>query len=358
MLKTQTTPENLFFSPYSLYMALAMIYEGAAGETRAQMRRVLGFSEPRELHAFLQALTQPSAAAQEAQGDPMTLEVANTLWVSKTLKVSKAFVNATRAHHGATVHSVDFSKWDANSPPLGWPLKASRDTLPTSLMDRIKMIVVSAATFKASWTYGFDPKNTRPQPFFVGDKTLSIPTMHLKKGLAYVEVKGQAQVVVLPYIGGASMVVILPNEGRFQDVQAQLASGDLSSYIPDNPLDFITSVDLELPRFSVRSTLMLLPTLDALGLSLALDRQNADFSGMVDDPLDQNLYLSSATQEAMVSAQETGTKAAALSVVIIRGYGSAAPDRYTKVQVNRPFFVVIRHRAHQVPLFLGQIVSP
>ena len=182
--------------------------------------------------------------------------------------------------------------------------------------------------------------------------------MHLTTSLPYFSIEGLAQVVTLAYEGGAQMIVLLPDEGKFKEVRERLVSEGAALFSPQEGSPTSSLIDLELPRFSVRSKLALSDMLKSLGLTDAFDTQKADFSAMVTPLPPAGLFIQSVIQEAMVKTSETGTEAAAATVVMMATRGMLKPDKPIKMHVNRPFFVLVRDASFDVPLFVGQILSP
>ena len=176
--------------------------------------------------------------------------------------------------------------------------------------------------------------------------------------------------VELPYKGGLSMIVVLPE------------SNDGLSGIEDRPatsyVDWIGAlenriVDLELPRFATQTTLPLVGLLKALGMELAFDACHADFSGMKDlkrreDGLafdaclsGENIYITQAIQKAWIETNERGTEAAAVTVVVMGvniGLRKGPPLRRAVFHADHPFLYLIRDVRTGVILFAGRVVNP
>ena len=113
LLTAQQSPENLFYSPYSLFGALAMTSAGASGHTLTQMQALLGLSDHADFAALSEALGPkevPQEQRVEGAGDPMTLKVANRIWVAKGLEVTGAFAKVAKTHYGTTPEQIDFSE--------------------------------------------------------------------------------------------------------------------------------------------------------------------------------------------------------------------------------------------------------
>ncbi|MCK4513624.1 MAG: hypothetical protein KAU31_00125, partial [Spirochaetaceae bacterium] len=82
-----TEEENVFFSPYSIYTILALMYGGASGETAEEMAEALYVElEPERFHAAMAKIRGVLFEIQE-KGE-VELSIANSLWpqVGDTVK--------------------------------------------------------------------------------------------------------------------------------------------------------------------------------------------------------------------------------------------------------------------------------
>lgn len=111
---------NLFFSPHSLSLALAMTYAGAAGETERQMAETMRFELPGdELHAAFNALDRELAARGEEGG--FDLRVVNAVWGQRGHDFLTPFLDVLAEHYGAGVRPADFRAADGDRHPRhGW----------------------------------------------------------------------------------------------------------------------------------------------------------------------------------------------------------------------------------------------
>ena len=91
-----------------------------------------------------------------------------------------------------------------------------------------------------------------------------------------------------------------------------------------------------------------------MGLEIAFDAQNADFSGIGEAANGSNLFIGRVLQDCMLEVGEDGTKAAAATVVEVR-MTSARPDPSMLVNLsfNRPFVYLVIDNETQIPLFTG-----
>jgi serpin B len=353
---------NLFFSPYSISTALAMTYAGAAGETAGQMAATLHFGLPPEsLHPAFNAyaLNLDARAEEAAEGTPFELSIANSLWGQQGFPFRGEFLDLLGENYGAGMRLVDYvadaevARRAINDWVSDETRKKIQDLIPEGAVDAMtRLVLANAIYFKAGWLHPFEDSATGPEPFHLLDgSTLDVPMMHHSETYGYAIREG-FRAVELPYLNGdMSMLIFLPDEGRFQDVEQALTPEtvrEVTGNLTYGP------VNLGLPRFSYESAFSLGDALVSLGMTDAFDPDRADFSGM-DGARD--LYISHVLHKAFVSVDEEGTEAAAATAVIM-SVTSAPADEPITLTVDRPFIYLIRDGQTGSILFLGRVVNP
>jgi serpin B len=173
--------------------------------------------------------------------------------------------------------------------------------------------------------------------------------MHVNTQFRYADGDGW-QAVELPYWGGPSMLIIVPDEGEFTDIEQRL-DAELLETIDRELQDY--TVDLRLPRWESSSDLELVPPLESLGVELLFDDQNADLSGIADV---EQLYVSRVLHEANITLDEEGTEAAAATAVVVSA--TSGPPPPATLTVDRPFIYLIRAGIDSEILFMGRLLQP
>ncbi len=357
-------PGNLFYSPYSISEALAMVYGGARGQTEQQMASGMHYGLPQDsLHPAFNALDQELAKradAAQAQGQGFQLNIANATWGQSGFPFLSTYLDLLAKNYGAGLQTVDF----ANNPEAArqdinnWVAKQTKDKIkdivPQGAIDPLtRMVLANAIYFKASWLYPFDKSATQDAPFTKLDGSqVSVPMMALgKENLDYLKGEGY-QAVALPYVdGNVSMLLLVPDAGKFEQFENGMDAARLQSIL--NGLQS-SQVILKVPRFTVESSFSLADTLSKMGMPDAFNPNQADFSGMDGK---RDLYISSILHKAYASVDETGTEAAAATVAIMT-LGAAMPSTPIELTIDRPFIFVIYDQPTQAMLFAGRIVDP
>jgi len=356
---------NVFYSPYSVSIALAMTYGGAAGTTASQMAQALRFSlPPAQLHAAFDAVDL--ALASRAHGQPgadgagFKLNVVDSIWGDRTLPIQQPFLDTLAVDYGAGLRLVDFLRSPDPSRVTinGWVENQTNqkivDLLPEgSVTSDTRMVLVNAIYFNAQWSTPFDTNATHSEAFSRLDGTTSTSSvMEHEDGYAYAQGSGW-QAVELPYSGDeTSMVVVLPDAGSFASVEAGL-SGDFVTSVFSG-LQGGREVDVTLPKFGIHGgTISLKPQLQKLGMADAFDAAKADFSAMSSE----HLWVGDVLHQAFVKVDESGTEAAAATAVTMLG-GAAPPPDVVHFDANRPFLFFIRDIPTNTVLFVGRVLDP
>ncbi len=356
---------NLVYSPYSISLAFAMVYGGAASETARQMAEVLHYSLPAaQFHPAFNALDldlarRPSQATGVNEEDRFQLSIANSTWASKDYSFLPAYLDLLALNYGAGMHLVDFMRApeQARKQVNDWVSeqtnKRIQDILPEGSVDqRTAMVLANAIYFKAHWGREFDPGFTGNGAFTLLDgSTVEVPMMSqpIDQNYAYAEGDGW-QAVSLPYKGGlADMVMLLPAKGTFKDFEASLTVEKYQAVVSALKSE---PVILSMPKFKFEAELGLKDALVGLGMQDAFTENVADLSGMDGTHL---LYLSNAFHKAFIAVDEKGTEAAAATAAI------AVPASIPvgkDMQINRPFLFFIRDVPSGTVLFMGRVLDP
>jgi len=365
-LATATPSKNLFYSPYSVSLALAMTYAGATGATATQMATALGFTLPaaRLNPAFDQldlALQAKPTGAVGADGQPFAINLADSLWGGQQVTFQPAFVDTLAKYYGSGLRTVDFVGEPAAAEAAinTWVAGATADKIdpllgPGAITADTRFVLVNAVYFNAGWQTPFEAVATQPGTFTRADGSAVQASMMLSDEAVTTYAKGSNwQAVELPYSGGTtSMVVVLPDAGAYSAVEQGLSGAFYASVTA--ALARTGIVELTMPKFTIHgSTISLVPALTALGMTDAFSPSVADFTAMIPAG---GTYISDVLHQAFVDVDETGTEAAAATGVI--GVGSAAPVPTVTVKADHPFFFFIRDIASNTVLFVGREGDP
>jgi serine protease inhibitor len=348
---------NLFLSPYSISTALSMVYAGAGGDTAAQIKSTLAIPDDGATWHASRNRLDLGLATLATGSTPLTLSTANALFAQRDFKLKQPFLETMAADYGAGVQTVDFADAteQARQAINGWVSQRTNSRIPQLLspdaVDAMtRLVLVNAIYMKAKWMVEFDPDQTVEGWSFdlLGGGTAQVPMMRKDDSLDYAAGNGW-RAVRIPYVG-ASMLVVVPDEGRFAAVEAGL-NGQFLRAVEDSLLP--TGVNLGLPRWDTDSQFDLVQSLTTLGIVELFDENKADLSGIAD----QRLHASGVIHEANVTVGEKGTEAAAATAGILQAI-SAPIGGPTELTIDRPFLYFIQDDlAHEI-LFMGRFMGP
>jgi serpin B len=359
------TPGNLVISPASLTTALTMTWGGAAGETAAQIGKVL-HQEGTADEAM--ATSGQLARVLQDPARPVVFRIANQLFVERSYPLVPAFLRRMRSDFGAAAEPVDFKGAPERSRSRinRWVEEQTahriQDLVPSGgVTAETRLALVNAIYFLGDWAVPFERAATQPAPFHATPaETRDVPTMNRVGGFRVARKDG-VSAVELPYKGGGmSMLVLIPDElGGLESLESRLDAGKLEGLVAGLKGEHVW---LSLPKFEVRPamSLSLGEDLIALGMPLAFDGGKADFTGMANPArAAERLAIAKVFHKGFVKVDEKGTEAAAASAVMMAETSAiAGGEPPLRIQVDRPFLFLIRDNAAGLVLFLGRVTDP
>ena len=353
---------NLFYSPHSISVALAMTYAGARNETERQMADTLHFTLAQgRLHPAFNALDLELASRGEgAEGKDeggFRLNVANSIWGQTGYSFLQEFLDVLAENYGAGLRLLDFQQAPEDSRIVinEWVSEKTegkiKDLLPAGSIDALtRLVLTNAIYFNAAWKYPFNEESTRDGTFHLLDGSeVTVPMMEQTEQFGYAEGAGYQAVEVLYDGDELSMVILLPEMDRFEEFAKELDAERVASILNE-----IRSarVRLSMPKFTYESEFSLKHALADLGMANAFSSA-ADFSGMTGN---RDLAIDDVIHKAFVAVDEAGTEAAAATAVIMKL--TAAPRLPVEVTLDHPFIFLIRDIQTGAILFLGHVVNP
>jgi serine protease inhibitor len=355
-LTKSNVEQNVFISPTSVALALALAYNGARGETARAIARTLELGD-----TGLDALNRANAALIESLSalDPhVVLAIANALWARQDISFAPGFLQRSQDFYRAEIATLDFGAAGAVAAINEWVRRNTAGKIET-IIDQIDrsavMFLINAIYFKGRWAKPFDPRRTREMPFTLADGRHKPHPMMAQTGkFDYYALPG-FQAISLPYgAGRASMYIFLPEQrSSLRAFRRELTHKSWESWLRHfRP----TEGTIMLPRFKLAYQATLNDALKALGMGIAFDLRRADFGAMFADGK-PGASIDEVKHKTFVEVNEEGTEAAAVtSIGMIRM--TMAPQRSFSMIVDRPFFCAIRDNQTGALLFMGAITDP
>lgn len=353
---------NIFFSPFSISSALAMVFLGTKGSTAAQLSKTFHFDSVEDVHSRFQSLN----AEVSKRGASHTLKLANRLYGEKTYNFLPEFLTSTQKMYGADLAPVDFqhASEDARKEINQWVKGQTEgkisELLAVGVVDSMtKLVLVNAIYFKGLWEEKFMKQDTTDAPFRLNKKnTKSVKMMYQKKKFFFGYISDlKCKVLEMPYQGGElSMVILLPEDIEdestgLKKIEEQITLEKLREWTKRENLENI-DVHVKLPRFKIEESYILNSNLGRLGLQDLFNSSKADLSGMSGS---RDLFISKIVHKAFVEVNEEGTEAAAATAGIATFCMLLPEEEFT---ADHPFVFFIRHNPTANVLFLGRVCSP
>ena len=348
---------NIFISPLSISIALAMTLNGAAGETEQAMTNTLQLQglDAKAIntgYAGLRKLLQTS--------DPkVILTIANSLWARQGIPFKADFLERNTQSFEAEISTLDFNDSSASKTINQWVDIHTQGKIKKIVGDGIDadtvLFLINAIYFKGTWQTKFDPAQTRDGTFYLATGSQKQTAMMSRTGdyPYYENYDEHFQAISLPYGNGRmSMYIFLP--GRESNLDTFLESLTTERWEQWIPQFYKQEVSLVMPKFKLDYEKPLNDPLKGLGMDIAFKPSAADFSRMAPlEELDGNLYIGKVLHKAVVEVNEEGTEAAAATKVEVKL--ESAPPAFI---VDRPFFFAIRDNETKTVLFMGVLMEP
>jgi serpin B len=353
--------ENLFYSPYSISLALAMTYAGASGQTAQEMADTLHFFLSQDkLHQAINWLDTElakrgvGAAGKDEEG--FRLNIVNATWGQENYRFLDAFLDILAENYGAGLRILDFVKSTeaARNTINEWISQQTEgrieELIPQGAIDNAtRLVLTNAIYFNAAWMYPFKEENTVDGVFNLLDgDTVIVPMMNQTELLSYVQGDGY-QAVELPYDGNElSMLLIMPDKDNLTSFERSLNSEIITNIITQLATKQMV---LSMPKFEFKSEIGLKQVLTEMGMPTAFSGM-ADFSGMTGG---RDLFIGDVLHEAFVSVDEAGTEATAATAVMMK---LTAAEETVNMALDHPFIFLIRDMKTDTVLFVGRVLNP
>lgn len=388
-LSSKNPDKNMFFSPYSIFTAASMAYEGSGGQTADEIRSTFYFSKNHITRRLAIANIYNQLNSSKADYQLLT---GNALWIQENLQ-SKIF-NDIQKYYGAKVFintpAKDINRWIENKTMNKFK-NVIQDCEPTE--NRLcGLSLINTIYFKGDWAQKFKKTKTRKKPFIVNsEKKVRASMMNMTESFNYMETKTM-QLLEMPYKGEELfMLILLPKdfEGmskkNFDSSKISMNSkatdsnslkADTTKNLKKSDLAFLETklteknlnqwrntlrkreVEIHIPKFTFKKNYDLSETLKP-HMPLAFDQKKADFSAF-DENLKKknfNLYIKNIIHKSFIDVDEEGTEAAAVTSVAFRTLASIPPPPAV-FKADHPFIFLIQDRKTGYILFIGKVADP
>ncbi len=349
--------ENLFFSPYSIRTALAMVLEGARGGTAAEMAKKLYL--PANLNE-----QRPNLAAVfnmlHSQPD-IELFSANALWVQKSFPMVPEYLSIIERYYVGKAQPIDFVGSPEESSKIinSWVENQTNQKItnlitPDSIEKLTRLVLTNAIYFNAAWVHKFKKESTCDSLFWVNSKKSVATKMMLQMNeFNYME-DDTVQVLEMPYQGDRlSMLVVLPKDKEgLAKVEKFLTVEKISGWRSQFKRQYVLTY---IPKVTFTNRFQLTGLLSSMGIN-KMFTPKADFSGISKE---RGLFISEIIHQAFVRIHEEGTEAVAVTMMGVGVAGIAKKEKGPTIfRADHTFLFFILDKKTDLFIFMGKISNP
>lgn len=330
-------------SPLSVLTALALVQNGAQGNTLAQLERVLGGLDRDALNKYMRAYCDFLSAGDE-------LKIANSVWTDSSVEAKQAFLQKAVDSYSAQIFSALLSSKKTVSSINSWVKKNTDGMIPKIIEDADRdavMMLINAVAFEAKWETPYTNDDIEKLEFnSYSGKSKKTEFMCSTESVYLSD--SDAVGFMKPYKNGRfAFAALLPDEDvNIDDYIASLSGEKLMKIFSSAKKN--EEVDVKMPKFKAEYSTQLIDTLKKMGIEDAFDRKSADFSSLIDK--NDGAYIGTVMHKTFIEVDQEGTRAAAATLV---GISKMSMPAINPVCLNRPFVYMIVDTETNLPLFIG-----
>jgi len=345
----------MIYSPLSIKYALSMLNEGAEGNTKVQIEKLLG-----------------NIPLTKYDNKDKVLSLANTIYIRDSYKkyVQEEYKNTLIQKYQAEVQQDSFknakkmNKW-IEQKTLGIVKEMIKDE--TVQKPDTKILLINALAIDMEWRSQFNQVDTCGDDFYLADdKTMQATTMSKKvytDAVSYYKDKSVTAITMdLRQYDDTQLefVAVMPNDNQLVEYINKVTVEDIQELIDKSTKASETKsgVRIKIPKFAYNYDLKLKEDLQKLGMTDAFDYELADLSKML-NTTDLQLFVGDALHKADIQFTEKGVKAAAVTVLLVQDTMSIeGKDEPVEITINKPFLYMIRDKNSKEVWFVGTVYEP
>lgn len=354
---------NIALSPYTIWTLMAIVAEGADGNTLKQLQNTLTL--PESMADFRYNYKQLALNLLNNQNG-VQLDITNAIFVTNQYPLNDTFKQITRDSYNVDINTVDFSDSDRTLNIINRYIADATQQRITRLVnpddiEQAEVFMTSVLFFKGKWRFPFNKTATKTEKFYADDGTTPIGTVEMMYHSAPFPYSALTElksfVAELPYGDGDKygMFVIVPSKNeKLNNVLDKLSKMDFGVII-DRLAQAAKEyedeeIDIYLPKFTVISEYTLNVVLNQMGITDVFNANKAQIKGITPH---SDLYLSRMLQKATIEVDEEGTVASSAA-----GGSFAYKTMKPKLMANKPFAFFIVDKLTRSIIFEGKISNP
>ena len=342
--------KNTLISPFSVLSALAMTANGAGGDTLAEMEAVLGMPLD-ELNAYIKAYSDSLPVGEKYKLDP-----ANSIWFNSrdSFSVNEDFIKKIAANYDADIFKADFD--DATLKDINDWVKGKTDGMIPEILDQISpdavMYLINALAFEAEWIEPYFEDQVHESEFTTEDGTKEKVDLMYSEENTYLESENATGVIKYYKEGKYAFAALLPKEGTtVEELVESLDGAKLQKILADRQN---TTTYTAIPKFETEYGTEMSRVLMGMGMPLAFDPANADFSNL--GTAGENVFIGRVIHKTFISVAEQGTRAGAATIVEMLEGAALMEEEPKEVILDRPFVYMLIDCETYTPFFIGTLM--
>ncbi|EHB01759.1 Corticosteroid-binding globulin [Heterocephalus glaber] len=343
---------NVFISPVSISIALAMLSLGTCGHTQTQLLQGLGFNLTRMSETKIHQDFQHLLDLLRESDTSLEMAMGNALFLNHSLHPRESFSADIKHYYKSEALAVDFQDWTRARRQINEYINNKTQGKLTDMFSELDspaiLILVNYIFFRGTWAHPFNSESSREENFYVNKTTtVTVPMMSKSGTIMYLHDSVlPCQLVQLNFTGNATVFFILPDQGQMDTVIAGLSRDTILRW--SNSL-IHGQVDLYLPKLSISGAYDLRAMLADMGIE-DLFTNRANFSGITQEA---PLMLSRVVHKAILQIDQDRVNAANPT-----GSTPKLESEPVTLRLNWPFLVLIFDHYTWSPLLLGKVVNP
>lgn len=349
--------ENPVLSPVSAYAALLLVACGSEGVSAAELEQILGLTSGQ----WGQAGGNLMRSLNQTEGS-LTLSAANSLWMDEEAQIREEYIRRISEELSAEIFQGDLSAEETRQAVNQWVKERTNGMIPEFCEepydDSVAAALLNAICLEAEWQQPFSAHKTVEKPFYTAENR-EVFAEYLCDDRGYRDyVKGDGmEGILLPYAGSSlAFAALRATDGRTpEELLRDLTPKDCRN-LPQ--MASPTCMNFSMPKFSLSYEQNLNETLESLGLKKTMRPEEADLTGMGTGAQGGPLFVSSAQQKVKIQVDEEGTRAAAVTEILVGEGGMLLEKEPLELHFDSPYLYMLIDRETGVPLFLGIMENP
>uniref|UniRef100_A0A452TC04 Alpha-1-antitrypsin-like n=1 Tax=Ursus maritimus TaxID=29073 RepID=A0A452TC04_URSMA len=284
----ESNKTNIFFSPVSIATAFALLSLGAKGDTHSQIMKGLGFNLTERAEGEVHRAFQQLLHTLNHPDNQLQLTAGNGLFISENIKLLNKFLEDVKSLYHSEAFSINFGDTEAAKKQINdYVEKGTQGKIVDLVQDLDKATVfalVNYIFFKGKWEKPFEAEHTSVEDFHVDEHTTVQVPMMSRLGMFDVHhcEKLSSWVLLMDYVGNATAIFLLPDQGKMQQLEDTLTKEVLAKFLEHR---HTRSASLRLPKMSISGTYDLKTILSKMGITKVFSTE-AELSGITEkEPL-------------------------------------------------------------------------